>query len=395
MTAHTERVSPEAQGQDPKERARKQWRKARLEGLREGRPRVGPQTVHFDLANACNTRCTTCWDHSPWLRAERVPSAAWKRKTLGLERFRATLDELVALGGLEQVILSGMGEPFLNPALYDMVAHAHAHGLGVTIITNLLLADLGRLFSTQGELHLLTSICGVTQPVWHAFHAHPRPDGFEVLTRQLEGLKERGFKPKHVQVINNQNFHELVEMVHFARRYPAARINFKFASLAEGTEAVALSQAQKEQLLDDLIPRARAFAHAYKLPTDLDAFARQVDPGSHRTAPMEDVGCFMGYLYARITVEGELLYCCNAKLGVGHLDEGLPFAQAWEGARWQARRDSVRAGRYFEGCDQCGKFKQNLKWSQRLREKLPPDEFAALLGRDDLPPTFAAPTDEE
>ena len=32
----------------------KQVRKARLRGLYANVPEVGPQTVHFDIANACN-----------------------------------------------------------------------------------------------------------------------------------------------------------------------------------------------------------------------------------------------------------------------------------------------------------------------------------------------------
>ncbi len=361
--------------------ARKQRKNLRLEAVLSNKPLLGPQTAHFDIANACNTRCTTCWDHSPHLLADRVPSAAWKRLKLPLARFKAVFDDLVDLGGLEQIILSGMGEPFLNDDIYDMVAHAHGAGVGVTIITNLLGADLPRLLESPGQLDLLTSICGVTEPVWHAFHAHPRPDGFARLTAQLEILKARRFLPKHVQVINNQNFHELVDMVRFTRHFPARRVNFKFASLANGTEAVALSPEQKERLLDDLIPRAQAFAHAFGLDTDLDDFATQIHLDDHATAPIEEVGCFMGLMYTRITVEGEVLFCCNTEVKVGHLDEIEDFGALWRGERWQALRDSVRRGVYFKGCDQCGKYKQNVKWSQKLRATLPEADFARLLGR--------------
>lgn len=360
---------------------RKERKALRLRSVLDNRPYQGPQTVHFDLVNACNTRCTTCWDHSPHLNADRVRSAAWKRLRLGLEDFSATLDDLTKLGGLEQIILSGMGEPFLNPAIYDMVTAAHEHGVGVTIITNLLLPDLPRLLESTGELNLLTSICGVSEEVWQAFHAHPTPGGFQQLMGQLERLRETGFRPKHVQVINNQNFHELVDMVHFARRFPAARINFKLASLGGGTEVVALSPEQKEELLTDLIPRAKAFAHAYKIDTDLAAFEAQISLHSGSTAPIEEVGCFMGLLYARITVEAEVLFCCNTRLGVGHLDGPGSFEQLWNGAAWQGLREQIRGGQYFEGCTQCGKFKQNLKWSQKLRGRLSEEKFAALLGR--------------
>jgi len=386
----------------------KRWRRDRIAGLLENRPRVGPQTVHFDLANACNTRCVTCWHHSPHLLAAHRPSAAWKREVLPLERFVAALDELVGLGGLENVILSGMGDPTLNDALYDMVAHAADRGLHVTIITNGLRLDVARLMAAVGvvsksenldgrdispgegrpdpnaRLDLLFSVCGVTPKTWQDFHAHPRPNGFEEMLTRLGELRAFGFRPKHVEVICAANFHELPAMVEFAHEHGAKSVSFKLASLAHGTEAAALSPAEKEALRDALVPLAMARAHELGVETDLAAFARQIHPGSERTAPIEEIGCFMGFLYARVSVLGEVLFCCNTQVPVGHLNEA-GLGELWRGPLWQERRDAVRSGRYFSGCDQCGKLKQNLKWSERLARELPPSIFAGLLGRA-IPP---------
>lgn len=361
-------------------------RRARLEGLLIGRPKTGPQTVHFDLANACNTRCTTCWHHSPHLFAEHVPTAAWRKQTLAFEAFQAAFDDLIALGGLEAVILSGMGDPTLNDALYDMVAHARVAGVHVTIITNVLRLDVPRLMAAVGpeparDLDVLASICGVSEPVWRAFHAHPRADGWATLTMRLGELRAAGFRPKHVQVINRQNFHQLVDMVEFAAETDAKSVSFKFASLANGTEAVALDDADKRRLADELAPAAVARAAFLAVETDLAAFARQIHPGSERTAPIEDIGCFMGYLYARVTVFGEVLYCCNTKLAVGNLSHGERLSDMWTRPAWQSRRDALRAGSYFEGCDQCGKLKQNIKWSDKLRVALGDERFLPLIGR--------------
>ncbi|MFO0745162.1 MAG: radical SAM protein [Myxococcota bacterium] len=370
--------------------ARKAARKARVEGLLAGRPRTGPQTVHFDLANACNTRCTTCWHHSPHLDPARAPTAAWKKQQLGLDAFRASFDDLVALGGLEAVILSGMGDPTLNDALYDMVAHARRADVHVTIITNALRLDVPRLMAAVGAapgaataeaLDILASICGVSEPVWQAFHAHPRADGWATLQARLADFRAAGFRPKHVQVINAQNFHELVAMIDFAAEHRAKSVAFKLASLAHGTEAVALGDADKRRLADELVPAARARAEALGVETDLAAFARQIHEGSDRTAPIEEIGCFMGYLYARVTVLGEVLFCCNTNVPVGDLARGDRLAELWTGPAWQARRDDLRAGRYFTGCDQCGKLKQNLKWSDKLRAGLGESAFLPLIGR--------------
>ena len=252
---------------------RKALRRARIAGLLRNRPETGPQTVHFDIANGCNTRCTTCWHHSPHLRSDVVPTTEWKRRQMPFASFRELLDDLLALGGLEQIILSGMGEPFLNGEIYRMVEAAHRAGIGVTIITNLLLADVPRLLASDGELELLTSICGVSAEVWQAFHAHPRPRGFETLLEQLGRLREAGFRPKHVQVINGQNVEELVQMVEFGAAFHAKRINFKLASLSRGTEAVGLSAAQRRRLRDDDLPRAMTRSAELGVETYLAAFA--------------------------------------------------------------------------------------------------------------------------
>lgn len=407
----------------------KRWRRDRIAGLLENRPRVGPQTAHFDLANACNTRCVTCWHHSPHLLPAHRPSAAWKREVLPLDRFVRALDDLVMLGGLENIILSGMGDPTLNDELYAMVAYAAERGLHVTIITNGLRLDVARLMASVGvagptssvettvprgpspgamnrastdssstenldnrdnvshrpdpnaRLDLLFSVCGVTAKTWQDFHAHPRPDGFETMLTRLSELRAFGFRPKHVEVICQANFHELPAMVEFAAAQAAKSVSFKLASLAHGTEAAALDPDQKARLRDELVPLALTRARALGVETDLSAFARQIHPESARTAPIEDIGCFMGFLYARVSVLGEVLFCCNTAVPVGHLNEA-PLGELWQAPLWQERREAVRAGRYFSGCDQCGKLKQNLKWSERLRRDLPPSTFAALLGRE-------------
>lgn len=343
-------------------------RELRLQGLLDGRPHLGPQTVHFDIANGCNVRCTTCWHHSPMLEVPHVPSTHWKRQKMSFDTFRKIIDDLVALGGLEQVILSGMGDPSLNDQLERMVAYVHELKIGVTIITNLLQVDLLPLLRTPEQLDLLVSICGVSRNVWDAFHGGSLAGGFDRLLRQLETLREARFLPKHVHVINAQNYHELVDMVRFADQWPAKRINFKFASLAHGTEAVALSREQKTKLLEQLIPRAKAVAEFRKIPTDLDDFASQIAFDSNRTAPMEKVGCYVGTMYCRITVDLELLYCCNTDISVGLINDETPFRSLWESPRYATLRTQLGNGDFFASCQQCGKYKQNLKWSRKLKQ---------------------------
>jgi MoaA/NifB/PqqE/SkfB family radical SAM enzyme len=353
-----------------------QARKRRWAGLAVGKTVVGPQTVHVDLANGCNTNCTTCWDHSPLLTTPRP--TAWKRKLFDLERFRALAADLAGMQSVESVILSGMGDPFVHPGIYDIIAECKRYGWHVTILTNALLADPDRV-AALGVDAMLVSVNGVSPASYTAFHPNLRASDFARLEWLLTRWRQLGVAVKHVQVINRDTAAELVDMVHFAARHGARQVTFKLASLGNGTEACAITEAQRVELREQLVPAARAAAAELGVVTNLEVFAQQLTAGGLATTPIEEVGCFMGWHYARITVEGALLYCCAATLQVGHLDWG-PFSEQWFGAAWEALRASLRAGQYAPACRQCGKFNQNVKLAAKVRERFGMAVYASLTG---------------
>ncbi|OYT70152.1 MAG: radical SAM protein [Chloracidobacterium sp. CP2_5A] len=354
-----------------------QARKRRWEGMARGRTLVGPQTVHIDLANGCNTNCTTCWDHSPLLATPR--SAAWKRKIFDLERFVALARDLAGMASVESAILSGMGDPFVNPFIYDIIAECKRQGWHVTVLTNALLADPDRV-AALGVDAMLVSVNGASPASYAAFHPNLRASDFERLKALLARWRALGVPVKHVQVINRDTAPELVEMVEFAARYGARQVTFKLASLGGGTEACAITEAQRVELRERLAPEAAKAATRLGVATNLDVFGRQLAADGLATTPIEEVGCFMGWHYARITVEGELLYCCAATLRVGHLDWG-PFSAQWRGAPWEAMRARLMAGAYAPACRQCGKFNQNVKLAAKVRERLGEAAYRRLTGR--------------
>jgi MoaA/NifB/PqqE/SkfB family radical SAM enzyme len=337
--------------------AQQQARSLRFEGIRSGRVLTGPQTVYIDMANGCNTVCTTCWDHSPLLTTPR--SVAWKRKILPIDTFCALADDLASMGSVEAVILSGMGDPFVNPHIYRAIAIAKHKGWHVTVLTNVLLADPERLLALDLDM-MLISVNGVSPESYVAFHPNLTRHHFEQLTALLATFARAGKRYKHVQVINRDTAPELVEMIRFAARFGAPQVTFKLASLGGGTEACQITAHQRVRLLDEWIPQARAAAERLGVNTNLEVFEAQVRTGGLATAPIAEVGCFMGWTYARVTVEGKILYCCSTEIEVGHLDHG-PFSEQWFGAAWNRVRERLMAGDYYPSCAQCGKLNQNVK----------------------------------
>lgn len=353
--------------------------KERWLGLLEGRPRIGPETVHIDLANGCNTNCVTCWDHSPFLKEART--LEWRRARRTLDEFTRIVDDVTALGA-EALILSGQGEPFTNPEAHEMLAHAKARGLHVTFISNVLLLDPDRVVGL-GLDDLLASVNGADEASYLAFHPNLKARDWRVLLDKLARLRDLGLRAKHVQVIDRANT-DLVKMVELAHELGAKRINWKLASTAEGTEAVCVTAEDRARLLREALPAARALATARGVETNADAFEDQLasEEGGTRTAPIEENGCFMGYFYSRILVDGTVLYCCNTNVVVGRLEHsGAGFAELWRGPRWQALRDQLRAGRYLEGCERCGKWVENRKIAKKLDARVGVSKRLELIGR--------------
>jgi MoaA/NifB/PqqE/SkfB family radical SAM enzyme len=352
-------------------------RALRLRGIAEGRVLTGPQCVHIDLANGCNTNCVTCWDHSSLLNEAR--SSAWKRGRVSFEDFSALAADLASMNSVEAVILSGMGDPFVNSDIYRIIEVSKRHGWHVTVLTNALLADAERVLDLDVDM-MLISVNGVSPKTYVAFHPNLTARDFERLQSLLERFARRGKRFKHVQVINRDTAPEVPEMVRFAARYNAAHITYKLASLGHGTESCAITEEQRAWLKKEWIPEALTEAERLGVLTNLDVFASQVEAGGLATAPIKDTGCFMGWTYARVTVEGKILFCCSTEVEVGDLARGK-FSEQWFGASWNETRERLMRGHYFPGCAQCGKLNQNVKIGRRVREKLGEPIYLARTGR--------------
>ncbi|MBT3224208.1 MAG: SPASM domain-containing protein [Proteobacteria bacterium] len=177
---------------------------------------------------------------------------------------------------------------------------------------------------------------------------------------------------RHVQVINRDNAGELAEMVRFGLLFRANRVNFKLASLHGGTEACAITVAQRQWLKEEGIEEARHLAANLGVRTNLHLFQDQITSANNPgvTTDMDQIGCYMGFLYSRITVDGEVLFCCDSDSRVAELEDG-PFPELWFGDKWQALRERIGAKNWFPGCRRCGKYEQNIEWRRRGDESNP------------------------
>src|SRR5438132_7346923 len=89
-----------------------------------GQPLESPTEAYFEIANRCNSECSTC----PLTYAPHEDASQ-----LSIEDFRALVEQLPAL---RRAVMQGIGEPLLNRDLAAMIRHLKERGVHVVFNTN-------------------------------------------------------------------------------------------------------------------------------------------------------------------------------------------------------------------------------------------------------------------
>lgn len=327
----------------------------RLQGYCARQPRLGPETVHIDITNACNLDCITCWNYAPGLASPK--DAEWRKQRMAPAVFSRVLGE-VAECGVDRIILSGAGEPFTHPDIYNFIAAVKVKGLVLTVITNGTLCDFPRL-AGLGVDQLLINTSSASATTYTAYHPNQPPETFETLIEGVTTLAG-AVAVNLVQVINALNADELTAMIELAHQ-AHARASFKLGDTPPGTECCRLDEDRRQILLEQDIPKAIARAKALGVKHNLSAFAAQLAGSSPQHVPLP---CFAGYLYSRVYVDGRVFFCCE-HIEVGNIEQA-DFDTLWRAPAYDAIRQRLHTGRGFPGCARCGKHDMNFVANEQL-----------------------------
>jgi radical SAM protein with 4Fe4S-binding SPASM domain len=316
-----------------------------------------------DVTNACNLKCITCWNHSPYIKDTDKKNDKWKKQKLSLKDFETIIRDLSYVG-VKKLIISGGGEPFMHEGIYRMIAISKEAGFDVTVITNALLIDVEKLLQNAPD-RLSANLCAATAETYAHVHPGTAENEFHALTAKLR-LMNTQVPISLVMVISNVNYHELADMARLAAEFEDARLSFKLASLTSDTARFALSAEQKKTLLERDIPLCTSICLDNNIRNNLDVFANQLT-GSAMEYPINETGCFAGLFYSRIYSNGDVFYCC-AHIKVGNVFE-LPFSLVWRSEAYNRVRSLMEKNRFYPECRTCGKFNLNFKAREILKSE--------------------------
>ncbi len=333
---------------------------ARGEGFR-------PLYVKLKLIFGCNLRCRMC-QHWREARPEQLSTA----------RLREVLAELSLLG-CRKVHFTG-GEPSLRPDLEELVAHASAHGIRVTLTTNATRLDRARARAlvAGGLRGVNVSLDGAGPEIHDAVRGVP--GSFQQALEGLKNLRKEARRGKLGlsinTVVNRLNLMTLDALPALALRCGVQRLRLLPVDDHTGDD-LRPSPAAIAAYNRDVAPRlarrglrAGLFERedqAYPFGRD-EAALRDGREGRYAFGYYERRACFAPFTHALVDHDGRVFVCCMQR-GAPLLGDlrAQSFGEIWRGAALAAVRAGMRDGRRLPACARCDDF---IAENTRLHEIL-------------------------
>jgi len=312
-----------------------------LRGLLTGeRAYTGPFYVTVDVTRRCNLTCLGCRYHSSLVT---LPAPGDQTVLdISFDLVEKLLEEVAAMG-TTVISFMGEGEPMLHPRLQDLISTAKALGLQVTLITNGTLLDEARIHSLiDSRLDLLrVSLWASSIEEFEQNCPGTNPDYFRKVVNGLRLLsvlkaeEKSKFPSVHLhQPINKNNFQKIDAMADLAYETGCNASSFSpFLSHRGRLDPYALSAEEEKSLCLSLVKMKKRL-NSFSMEHNIDETLLRYRIGE---AVWNKLPCYVGWLHARIKVDGTVLPCGPWNQPLGHLKENR-FQEIWNGLPYRAFR---------------------------------------------------------
>ncbi len=282
---------------------------------------TGPYSIVVDLLHYCNTDCLHCWLHSPQ-NPHKDPD--YLKGKMSLEMFRG-IAESAGRMSVQKICLLANGEPLMHPNIKEIVGVCRDNGLEFETITNGFFLDeeLARYMLDSGATFITFSLPAATPSSYKQVCPRSPESDFHRISENIRFLssykKEKGKKTEiHMtHVIHNLNCKDLFGFVEMDMRLGVDAVLFKIILLDEQNKFLKLSREQVDYLRNNM-PRAVKQLKDSGIRTDelsgvyLDSYEQS--EGSRTHGMFARQGCFTGWSFCNIQLDGEVLFCCGNKM---------------------------------------------------------------------------------
>lgn len=277
-----------------------------------------PLFIQLEPTTFCNLSCPMCIQRNG--------------KNMSFKNFKRIAGMFKSL---QHIHFQGIGEPLMNPEIFNFIRYSTKNGIGSSITSNgiLLKKETLKKLKKNGLTHLYLSIDAPTKKTYEKIR---RGAKFETLIKNLED--NRGNIDRIMTIVMKENINEIEGMVDFCKKYDVPMLYLHYENYTPN-----VSKKIREVVLKT---KKKAAEHGigFKSLVPLNPKRRM---------------CKWFWLGSYITVEGNVFPCCNwvwfSKKGIENIFK-KDFRNIWNSNEYRKLRIAMKTDAH-EICKKCHRLK--------------------------------------
>lgn len=287
-----------------------------------------PISLSIEPAAICQLHCPECVLGSDQLIRSN--------KLMDFELYKRIIDEVES--SLLYLLLYFQGEPFLSPAIFDMISYANAKNIYTATSTNgqSINQTVASKIVKSGLKKIIISLDGVTQETYETYRIGGKLNktlqSIEYINAEKKAQKSCFPAIELQMIVFRHNEHEIEAFKKIAQKMKVQKITIKTAQIYNYIEKT------------ELIPTIKKYSR-YKTIN-----------GNWELKKKLHNRCLRMWQSAVITTDGELLPCCfdkNANFSYGNLNK-YSVKELWNNDKALSFRKTVLSNRKsIDMCQNC------------------------------------------
>ena len=321
-----------------------------------------PQSLYLESTNRCESRCQTC----PRTFLTNEPA-----NNLSLKRVHQIIDQFP---DLQRVVLHGLGEPLLNPEIFEIIKTLKERNIYTLFNSNAisLTPERSAQLIQSGLDEYRVSVDAATSATYKAIRG---VNQFERVKANLLDLtsQQRKLGLEHPRIslwfmAMKVNLTDLPEFVRLADKLAVAEVYLqRLATTKAGRRGMGLAVSeqswhgalaeQQQQMIEESMVLAEKYGISFKasgLKDPLDSLQPE-----DRKRPWSV--CQRPWTLSYITANGNVLPCCISACTAENYEDAIlgnafeeDFLSIWNGERYQQFRKQFASDVAPDPCEGCG-----------------------------------------
>lgn len=308
-----------------------------------------PINGSFELTANCNFNCRMCYVHN-------CSKKALLQETAGADRWVRLLRQC-AEKGLTYALITG-GEPLVHPEFERIYDELSGQKILTTLNTNGYLMDAERIrfFKEKPPTRINVTLYGTSNRIYEELCGVK--DGFDVVSGNLDRLKESGFNVCLNLTVTKSNLSDLENLVNYAMEqgFPIRPTTFIF-----GTDPNCREERTEPEIAAMAAVKLFRLTHTEEEYRNYAVKTRELLAAGERTeetrAKLPAITCRAGTASYWVHSDGKLDFCGMVAHGDAPDAFGVGFEEAWKIAVKTAEQSEsygiCEKCRYRYACRKC------------------------------------------